>query len=134
MVEIDSIIVTKRKSKTEYDVQYWSSVYKGDTVYLDEFSLKQIVEENKIIERNKEIADSLVKRKFLIKKYGFKMGSFISDGYIKRGMTKQQAKLSWGEPNQIHRTVFSGGVHEQWVYNNNQYLYFENGILTAWQD
>ncbi|MDB5017055.1 MAG: hypothetical protein JWQ84_1887 [Mucilaginibacter sp.] len=61
------------------------------------------------------------------------MGSFISDGYIKRGMTKAQARLSWGEPNQIHRTVFSGGVHEQWVYDGG-YLYFENGILTAWQD
>ncbi len=57
----------------------------------------------------------------------------ISDGYIKRGMTKQQARLSWGDPDEIHRTVFSGGIHEQWVYGNN-YLYFENGILTAWQD
>jgi len=42
-------------------------------------------------------------------------------------MTKQMAIDSWGEPKEINRTVFSNGVHEQWVYEN-AYLYFKNDI------
>lgn len=49
------------------------------------------------------------------------------------GMTRDEAKLSWGEPNDINRTVGSWGVHEQWVYGSI-YLYFKNGILTSFQD
>ena len=61
------------------------------------------------------------------------MGAFISNGNIKVGMTKTQGRLSWGDPDQIHRTVVGNNVDEQWVYGND-YLYFENGILTGWQD
>lgn len=44
------------------------------------------------------------------------------------------AKDAWGEPNEIHRTIFATHSHEQWVYNNGNYLYFDNGKLTAWQN
>ena len=40
---------------------------------------------------------------------------------------------SWGQPDDINRSVGSWGVHEQWVYGD-EYLYFENGKLTSWQD
>ncbi len=53
---------------------------------------------------------------------------------IRRGMTKKQAEASWGYPDDINKTVGSWGVHEQWVYPNYQYLYFENGTLTSWQN
>lgn len=48
------------------------------------------------------------------------------------GMTSEQAKLSWGEPDQVNKSVGSWGVNEQWVYGN-QYLYFSNGKLTSFQ-
>lgn len=50
-------------------------------------------------------------------------------------MTEQMTIESWGRPNDINKTVGSWRVHEQWVYpEEGYYLYFENGILTAWQD
>lgn len=49
------------------------------------------------------------------------------------GMSKEAVILSWGKPDDIHKTVGSWGVHEQWIYGS-QYVYFENGILTSWQD
>lgn len=51
------------------------------------------------------------------------------------GMTKQQVLDSmWGEPIKINTTTTRYGVNEQWVYPNNNYLYFENGKLTAIQN
>jgi hypothetical protein len=41
--------------------------------------------------------------------------------------------ISWGQPRNINRTVTSWGVNEQWVYTNKN-LYFENGVLSAFQD
>jgi hypothetical protein len=49
-------------------------------------------------------------------------------------MKDSLAKESWGDPEDINRTVGSWGVREQWVYSNENYLYFENGILTSWQN
>jgi hypothetical protein len=67
--------------------------------------------------------------------------SVINQHQIQLGMTGDMVKASWGEPDDINRSVGSWGVHEQWVYgcyyewcNPPQYLYFENGILTSWQD
>ena len=48
-------------------------------------------------------------------------------------MTTDMTRLSIGHPKDINRTTGAWGVHEQWVYNK-RYLYFENGILTSWQD
>jgi hypothetical protein len=58
----------------------------------------------------------------------------IRKGTIVLGMTKEQVTASWGKPDDIHRSVYSFGVHEQWIYGDRQYLYFEDGILTSWQD
>jgi len=49
------------------------------------------------------------------------------------GMGSNMVKASWGEPEDINRTVGSFGVHEQWIYGDT-YVYFEDGILTSWQD
>ena len=53
----------------------------------------------------------------------------------KIGMTKTEVeKSTWGKPNKINRTRTSYGTHEQWCYNNNKYIYFEDGIVTSIQD
>ena len=53
-------------------------------------------------------------------------------------MTKEQVRLSWGEPKDVKRTVLSGKTTEQWIYGKGWYgtirdrnLYFENGILES---
>lgn len=53
---------------------------------------------------------------------------------IQIGMTDEMCRVSWGTPEDINKTVGSWGVHEQWVYGSGYYVYFENGILTSWQN
>jgi len=62
-----------------------------------------------------------------------KKKNLILEGRICRGMTKDEVRASWGEPSDINRSAGSWGVHEQWVYGR-QYLYFEDGKLTSWQN
>jgi len=89
------------------------------------------IEEQKENERN--VKEAQIRKVALIKKYGQANGQRITDGKIWIGMTSKMAKESWGEPDDINRTVNQYNTHEQWVYGSN-YLYFENGILTSWQD
>lgn len=50
------------------------------------------------------------------------------------GMTQAEVVATkWGKPQQINRSVYAFGVHEQWVYGNRQYLYFEDGVLKTIQ-
>ncbi|WP_270611444.1 hypothetical protein [Bacteroides intestinalis] len=60
--------------------------------------------------------------------------NLIIGGKVKIGMTKEHCQLSWGNPEKVNVTTGSFGTHEQWVYNGNSYLYFENGKLTAIQN
>lgn len=51
------------------------------------------------------------------------------------GMSAAAArKSSWGAPEAINRTITARGIREQWVYPNGNYLYFDDGILTAIQN
>jgi hypothetical protein len=53
------------------------------------------------------------------------------------GMTERQARLSWGQPDDINSTVTAENRDEQWVYGDETertYLYFENGKLTTYQN
>ncbi|WP_155834547.1 hypothetical protein [Butyrivibrio sp. FC2001] len=50
------------------------------------------------------------------------------------GMAKHEVlDSSWGEPNTKNITEYKWGTYEQWVYDNNRYIYFENGIVTSIQ-
>lgn len=40
---------------------------------------------------------------------------------------------SWGRPESINKSIYSFGVHEQWVYGGRNYLYFKNGVLDSIQ-
>lgn len=51
------------------------------------------------------------------------------------GMTTEEVeKSTWGKPQSVNRTVTSNSISEQWVYPNYKYLYFEDGIMTSFQD
>ena len=50
------------------------------------------------------------------------------------GMSQQDVlDSSWGRPERVNRTTSARSTHEQWVYPGNQYLYFEDGVLTTVQ-
>lgn len=80
-----------------------------------------------IAAKNKRKAD-------LTRKYGASTANLILKGIIRTGMTQSMCRDSWGNPSDIHKTTGSFGVHEQWVYGLNSYVYFENGIITAIQN
>ena len=69
---------------------------------------------------------------FYKKKFGDENWQLILEGIVKIGMTKEMSELSWDKPKSINKTITSRNKSEQWVYSNN-YLYFDNGILTTIQ-
>lgn len=78
---------------------------------------------------NEELVDKLIEA------YGKEEAEYIVSGEVHIGMTKDACELSWGTPDKINKTTFSFGVKEQWVYREkNSYLYFEDGVLTAFTE
>jgi hypothetical protein len=70
----------------------------------------------------------------LTRKYGASNAEIILQGKIRIGMTKNMCRDSWGEPDDINKTITSYGTNEQWVYGYS-YVYFdENGQITAIQN
>ena len=41
--------------------------------------------------------------------------------------------MRWGTPRRINKTVTAGSTREQWVYNDTQYVYITNGVVSAVQ-
>jgi len=70
----------------------------------------------------------------LIKKYGLENGMNIHLKKLWIGMTSVMIIEGWGFPDEINKTVGSWGEYEQWIYGDSFYLYFENHILTSWQE
>ncbi len=67
-------------------------------------------------------------------KWSERIWKAIEKGSAIIGMTEEQARMSWGEPNDINRTITRNGSSEQWVYGSSSYLYFTNGILDSIQN
>jgi len=68
------------------------------------------------------------------KKWSKKVVRAIQEKRLLRGMTQEQAICLWWWPMKRNKSVGSWGIHEQWVYYGDRYLYFENGKLTSWQE
>jgi len=65
-------------------------------------------------------------------KFGLDLWNTILKGKVVVGMTKEMCELAWDKPEDINETIMAGKKSEQWVYTDN-YLYFDNGKLTAIQ-
>ena len=54
---------------------------------------------------------------------------------LRTGQTIEEVREFCRFPNKINTTVVNGKRHQQWVYDIGRrvYLYFESGILVAWQ-
>ena len=48
-------------------------------------------------------------------------------GKARVGMTADQCRMAWGEPDRISRTAHK--THEQWVYPSGNRLYFDDKVL-----
>lgn len=56
----------------------------------------------------------------------------LTNNEVRIGMTAEQVIRICGKPNRINESVNARGKSEQWVYESETYLYFENGILTSY--
>lgn len=101
----------------------------------------KIEKEQQLEEEKQQKKDELLsaekekqRSKTLIQKYGKEYGELIIKHKVVIGMTKEMCLDAWGKPEDINRTTNAYGTHEQWVYNLKSYLYFDNGILTTFQN
>lgn len=75
----------------------------------------------------------------LMKKYGLKYATDILNAQIKIGQPKEVVIEIIGQPDDVNRTVTAKHVYEQFIYRikntgKAKYFYFNNGILTSFQD
>lgn len=110
-----------------YNIRYESKVKAEEIKYSalkEKFRLEQL-EQNEIFQE---------KLKQMIEKYGDTNGKKIAFGKVWIGMTEEMLLDSWGQPIETNRTAVNGMIKKQYVYPNHQYVYVENGKVTAWQD
>lgn len=109
----------------------YKNIYKEEMpLVCGKFQLKAYYDNVKALAlaaKNKRKAD-------LTRKYGASTANLILQGKIRIGMTKDMCMDAWGSPSDINKTTGSFGVHEQWVYGLNSYVYFENGVITTIQN
>ena len=62
----------------------------------------------------------------------------ILNGQIIVGMSPDEVMASWGRPARINDSYIAGKSREQWIYprgpGRTQYVYFESGHVTGWQN
>lgn len=108
--------------------------------------MQRIAEEeeaNKIREESEKLKQERIAiENSYIKKFGNSTYQKLKDGNYWLGMTEEMARVALGSPNDINRSVGKWGEHEQWIYETRfqgklyikLYLYFENGILSSYQN
>ena len=107
----------------------WNQVFNKDLeiqvkTIEEEYRKKIAKERQKLEEEERKIKEQ--KREELKRKK--------SEG-VSIGMTQEEVlQSSWGKPEDINKTITKYGTREQWVYGNNNYLYFEDGILVTIQN
>lgn len=123
-----------------YDSGFFKAHSEGRDGLLTQFHVPRNPTSNAIIERGKALekeraqAEVAAKKHALIKRFGKKNADRIEAHKIWIGMSAEMTRESWGEPEDINRTVTGYSVSEQWVYEGEVYLYFEDGILNTWQE
>jgi len=95
------------------------------------------IEEQKELEYQKQvIIDAKLQSELdekMLNRYGKKTFDKLKEGYFWIGMNKEMLKFSLGNPDDINKTVNKYGTTEQWIYDNNLYIYLENNVVTSYQ-
>lgn len=59
----------------------------------------------------------------------------IMEGQVVTGMTKDDVRASWGDPQHVNDSFYEGvGSQTQWCYGqySSECVYFEGGTVTGW--
>lgn len=94
----------------------------------------RIKESEKTAYKRKKDEDKIQYFKTKYPKWSSKAIQAVIDEKVYIGMTKEQALVSWGPPEEINTTTTKYGSREQWVYSLKCYLYFEGNKLVAIQN
>jgi len=107
----------------------------ADLMWRNAKAQNRITEEQRL-KSNRVAAENRLKlrRSKFHEKYGIEVGEKIASQKIWIGMTEEMLLDSWGKPHDINKTVTQFTNKSQYVYGNGQYVYVENGSVTAWQN
>lgn len=124
-------------SLSEYHKVY---TFRGNPTEIN-FAPLDVAEVNKIIQSNKEFLSFMAE--YIDIHTDKKVEIYQEEERIKKekksrqpaiGMEKDEVlEGAWGKPNSKNITEDSSGTHEQWVYGNGKYIYFDNGVVTSIQ-
>ncbi len=118
-------------------MEWWDkAVQNNQTTAEDSFKydvIGEILDERQLAEKKATELRRQKERKARIESFPTNIQECIKKKKVILGMTTEQVTLSWGWPEHINRSVGKWGEHEQWVYGST-YLYFENGIMTSFQE
>lgn len=86
-----------------------------------------------LIARNAHVPTPAESRDAAISRLPFSGRELVRTHQVRVGMTDDEARMSWGDPDHVNTTIVSGRTLEPWVYSVNRYLYIENGFVAAIQ-
>ena len=131
-------------------MQYYSKInskmseYTTSLKFLDDNDSFYLIEDNDSVKR---LVYYIYDNKLTVGTYDGERVSFLktisnktsnNSNFIKKpqiGMTETEVLSSlWGKPEDINKTTTAYGVSEQWVYDNNRYVYLDDGIVTSIQE
>lgn len=120
---------------------YHKAYYHRRTPSGDVFIPADVSEINRIIQDNKDFLDFMAE--YISIKTDADLEEYREEERIKEekksrqpeiGMTKDEVlEGAWGSPQRKNITENASGTHEQWVYSNGRYIYFDNDIVTSIQ-
>ena len=119
-----------REAITEFERYKTTAIGEGETYWIMYDAHKQQVREMK------ELCAEEIENEKKFKSELEALEKLRGKPYPKIGMTDTQVlySSSWGKPLSVNKTTTSRETNEQWVYKDNEYLYFTNGKLTAIQE
>lgn len=139
----DSILVFNWYEKPFCKVKYHDYTGFMSTYYLEDNELlKSLISSRAALQTKGSSLTSIMKNvpvdtsrlNSLTKKYDGNIAWKIIRHEYWIGMTTEMARDSLGSPADINKSIGSWGIHEQWVYSHEVYLYFENDKLTSYQN
>lgn len=101
-----NLVLIMKNTKGEQIIASYDALFEGDSGRKGIYSLDEVTR--------------------YLKKFGEENFALIIKGEVKIGWTEEMVIMSWGKPEDINKS--SSG--DQWCYKK-QYLYFNNGKLTA---
>ncbi len=123
---------------TVMDVLPGNQIYPVKIVFLpntsnDRYQLFMSIGNSKQATRNFETLFSFNNPKNKYSQISDDVWDNIINSRVALDMTRNECRLALGPPKEITRRPTTGGLYEQWSYDDGKYLIFEDGILRGFR-